>query len=217
MGPAVPRVYGSPGIISYSRGPSFFDLILVGGFMFALSQMFLVDNGATGSDNVLDNWLSSTQATTMSSALGSGTDVVKLSVAVEVPDRNDRNSILSVLNRLSRTAKTDSRVGIQNLSSQVALEILRRKSSIVSASSTNKHFKNQQKAQREFQNLSIKERSRFEIETVSKFGGVDYSSSSSTKLLESDDQNKATMAVITLVLAIDGDSTKLHKINSLSD
>merc|ERR1712224_251916 len=218
----VPRVYGSPGIISYARGPSFFDLILVGGFMYALSQIFLVDS-SIGETNVLDNWLSSsTQQQT--SALGSGMDVVKLSVALEVPDRDDRNSILSVLNRLSQTAKTDSRVGIQNLSSQVALEILRRRSSIVSASSANRHFNNQQKAQREFQNLSIKERSKFETETISKYGGVDYSNNNgggSNSIIKggsnTDSSNKATMAVITLILNINGDSTQFNKINSIDD
>jgi len=121
---------------------------------------------------------------------------------------------LSALDKISKTAKTDSRFGIQNLSSEVALEILRRRSSIVSAHSSTQHFSNRPKALRAFQNLSVKERSKFETETVSKFGGVDYSS----RLLGSDrNSNKATMAVITLVLAIDGDSTKLHKINSLSD
>merc|ERR1712224_1097575 len=65
------------------------------------------------------------------SALGPGTSVVQLSVALEVPDRDDdRTSILAALDRLASTARTDSRVGIQTLSSTVALEILRRKSFI---------------------------------------------------------------------------------------
>eukprot|EP00751_Fragilariopsis_kerguelensis_P049858 CAMPEP_0171042430 /NCGR_PEP_ID=MMETSP0736-20130129/46309_1 /TAXON_ID=186038 /ORGANISM="Fragilariopsis kerguelensis, Strain L26-C5" /LENGTH=346 /DNA_ID=CAMNT_0011491027 /DNA_START=229 /DNA_END=1271 /DNA_ORIENTATION=+ len=140
----------------------------------------------------------------------------------EVSDRDDRNSILSVLNRLSQTARTDSRVGIQNLSSQVALEILRKRSSIVSASSSTKNFSNRQKVLREFQDCSIKERSKFESETVSKYGGVDYGSSSSSASIadlrdSSGSNDKATIAVITLILAIDGDSTNLNQINNIAD
>merc|ERR1719282_1903428 len=168
--------------------------------MFALSQIFL--RSTTSIDDTLGGWVSSS-STAAESALGSGSDVVTLSVALEVSNRDDRNSILSVLNRLSQTARTDSRVGIQNLSSQVALEVLRRRSSIVSASSSNKHFNNRQNALREFQNLSIKERSKFESETVSKYGGVDYSSSSSALKAAGngnrDSNDKATMAVITLI------------------
>jgi uncharacterized membrane protein len=156
-----------------------------------------------------------------SSPLGPGTSVVSLSVALEVPDRDDKHSILSALDKLSRTARTDSRVGIQNLSSHVALEILRKRSSIVSASSSTRHFSRRDRALREFQKLSVAERSKFERETVSKFGGVDYSSPVSPRLLlggdEETNDRKATMAVITLVLVIDGDSTKLNKIRSPSD
>merc|ERR1712224_457521 len=119
--------------------------------------------------------------------------------------------------RISRTARTDSRVGIQNLTSQVALEVLRRKSSIVSASSSNKHFRNQDKAMREFQTTSIKERSKFESETVNRYGGVDYSGSKPFNSAPSDSKNKATMAVVTFVIAIDGDQTKLNTINSIAD
>merc|ERR1712159_831566 len=111
-----------------------------------------------------------------SSALGPGTSVVQLSVALEVPDRDNRNSILSVLDRYSKTANMDSRKGVQQLTSQIALEVLRRKSSIVSASSSNKHFMNNNNA-----------------------------------------GDKATMAVVTFVIAIDGDQTRLNKIDSVTD
>jgi uncharacterized membrane protein len=202
--------YGGAGIISVARGPSFFDLLFVGGFIFAVSQIFL-------KSSTTDEW-SSSSVDTLGGALGSGSEVVQLSVALEVPDRDDRNSLLSVLDQLSQTARTDSRVGIQNLSSQVALEILRRRSSIVSATSSNKNFNNSNQAAREFNDRSIKERSKFESETVSKYGGVDYgSSSSSSKSSSITTAPKATMMVITLILNIDGDSTKLNKINSISD
>merc|ERR1719321_877171 len=171
---AAPRVYGGPGVISLSRGPSFFDLIFFGVLFLVASQAFLKSSTETSSS-----------VDTYASALGSGTSVVQLSVALEVPNRDDRNSILSVLDRLSRTAKTDSRVGIQNLTSQVALELLRRQSSIVSASSSHKHFNNRDKALREFRNRSIKERSKFETEN-SNTANSKYGTTTSTN------NNKAT-------------------------
>lgn len=200
-------VYGGPGVIAVSRGPSFFDLLIFGGFMFAAAQIFL-GSARSGSSTTLD-WSSSA-----SSALGSGTSVVQVSVALEVPDRDDPQSILGVLNRLSSTARTDSRVGIQNLSSQVALELLRRRSSIVSASSSTTHFNDRNKAFREFQSRSVKERSKFESEVVNKYGGVDYTGDRGAAGVGN---GKATMAVVTLLLAIDGDSTKLPRINSVAD
>jgi uncharacterized membrane protein len=138
---------------------------------------------------------------------------------MEVPNRDDPNCILNVMNRLAQTARTDSRVGVQNLSSQIALELLRRKSSIVSASSSFKHFNDRNQALREFQSRSVKERSKFENENVSKFGGVDYGVGQRGQIEGSSGavNGKATMAVVSLILAIDGDSTKLPRINSIGD
>jgi len=208
--PFAPRVYGGPGVISVSRGPSFFDLLFITGFFFAASQIFLGSGKALSRSSDTLDWSSS-----VSSALGPGTSVAQLSVALEVPDRDSPNSILGVLNRLAQTAKTDTRVGVQNLSSQVALELLRRRSSIVSANSSFKHFNERNKALRDFQSRSVKERSKFENENTSKYGGVDYGFSQGANPNVA--SGKATMAVVTLVLAIDGDSTKLPKINSLGD
>merc|ERR1719420_284743 len=205
----VPRVYGGgPGVISLSRGPSVFDLMFPLLLVFMVQNFFLTDFDIGGTSS---SFLGGSSGTTTTSALGSGTSVVQLSVALEVSNRDDRNSILSVLDRFSRTANTDTRVGLQNLTSQVALEVLRRKSSIVSASSSHKHFKNRNKAVREFQNASVKERSKFETEN-SNTANSKYGTTSSTN------NNKATMAVVTFVIAIDGDQTKLpNKINSVSD
>eukprot|EP00429_Kryptoperidinium_foliaceum_P116693 CAMPEP_0176315216 /NCGR_PEP_ID=MMETSP0121_2-20121125/68083_1 /TAXON_ID=160619 /ORGANISM="Kryptoperidinium foliaceum, Strain CCMP 1326" /LENGTH=444 /DNA_ID=CAMNT_0017657349 /DNA_START=94 /DNA_END=1428 /DNA_ORIENTATION=+ len=205
--------YGGGGVISYSRGPSFFDLIFFGGLLLAVTSFFRNAADSAVASSPFERFGSSA-----SSALGSGTSVVLLSVALEVPNRDDPSSILNVLNRLSRTSNTDSRVGIQNLTSQVALELLRRRSSIVSASSYYQHYQDSTKAGRDYESKAIKERSKFEKETVSKYGGVDYSSGKSPSSSSLAVDGKATMAVVTLVLAIDGDSTKISRnINSISD
>jgi uncharacterized membrane protein len=205
-----PLLYGGPSVVAVSRGFSLLDALLVGGAGYIIWNAISARSDA-GAMTDTGFWSDSD-----ASVLGSGTSVIQMSVALQVPDRDDRNSILSVLERLSQTARTDSRVGIQNLASQVALELLRRKSTIISASTSYQHFRDATKAQRTFENLSVKERGKFERETVSRYGGVDYAGGTSRRssgLLDS----KATVAVVTLNLAIDGDSTKIPQINSIQD
>merc|ERR1712124_64752 len=79
-----------------------------------------------------------------------------------------------------------------------------------SASSSNKHFTNRNKALREFQNRSVKERSKFETENGNKF--VQFGDNNNAGV-----GDKATMAVVTFVIAIDGDQTRLNKIDSMTD
>ena len=57
-------------------------------------------------------------SSTISSSLGNGVSVAKISVALDVSDRDRSDAIMNVLERLSNTARTDSRVGLQNLTSQ---------------------------------------------------------------------------------------------------
>lgn len=204
-----PYSYGAPGVISYSRGPGILPFLVLGGMALAVSNAV---NSIGRSGGPIDMF----QDRQYPSVLGSGTSVVKISVALDVPDRDDPNSILGALERLATTAKTDSRVGIQNLTSQAALELLRRKSSIIGASTEYQHFRDRQRAQREFNSLSVKERSKFEKETISKYGGVDYSVAR-TDRGSNGFSDKATKAVVTLVLAVDGDSTKVPSIRSMQD
>ena len=207
--PVFSPFYGGYGAMAVPRGPSFFDLLFFGSLGFVLLNAFTnTARGIATSGTELF-----TDSTT--SVLGSGTTVAKISVALEVPNRDDGNSILSSLERLAQTAKTDSRVGIQNLTSQVALELLRRKSSIVSAFSQSQHFRDKTQAQREYSLTAVQERGKFEEETISQFGGVDYGMT--TNRASGDSTGKATMAVVTFVFAIDGDSTKLPKIRSIAD
>jgi uncharacterized membrane protein len=88
--------------------------------------------------------------------------------------------------------------------SLVALELLRRKSSFVLANTEYQHFKSRTQALREFNKQAITERSKFEQENthndLGQKGGP-----------------KATMAVVTLILAIDGDNTKTTLIQSAKD
>jgi uncharacterized membrane protein len=220
-----PFYYGGPGVITYSRGPSFFDLLFLGGIgLFLFNVVRGATSDATSSSS--SSWTTvfdgdgSSSSSLAESALGPGTSVVQLSVALQVPRRDDPSSILSVLDRLSETARTDSRVGVQTLTSQVALELLRRKSSIVMASGSSQHYKSRDKALREYGSASVRERAKFERETVSRYGGVDYGASPSPALAGGGGKGEggqATLAVVTLLLAIDGDSTKVPGIRSARD
>ena len=205
-----PTYYSRPGVVVSSGGG--FGLFGFVTFMgFALVALNAVNSfvGSAGS-GVLDR-----VDDAVGGALGPGVSVAEISVAIDVPNRDDPNSILSVLNRLSNTARTDSRVGMSNLTSQVALELLRRKNQIVASSTRSKHFRDTNKASRDFNSLAVKERGKFERE-ARKYGGVDYSQSQRDKA--SGEYNpKATMAVITLLVAVEGDSTKLPVIRSQSD
>ena len=205
-----PTYYSRPGVVvSGGGGFGLFGFVTFMGF--ALAALTAVNSfvGSAGG-GVLDR-----VDEAVGGALGPGVSVAEISVAIDVPNRDDPNSILSVLNRLSNTARTESRVGMSNLTSQVALELLRRKNQIVASSTRSKHFRDSNKASRDFNSLAVKERGKFERESR-KFGGVDYSQSSRGATPGEYDP-KATMAVITLLVAVEGDSTKLPVIRSQSD
>jgi len=194
------------------RGPSVVDVVLFGVVAAVMYNAF--------TSSVSD---SDTDTDSVTSVLGPGVSVAQISVALNVPDRDDPSSILSYLDRLSRTARTDSRVGVSNLVSQVALELLRQRRSAFAAGSKYTHYRNANKANRDFSSLAIQERSKFETEDISNYGGVEYGISRDTngrKQLTASSSSfspKATSAVVTIILSIDGDSTKLPTINSVAD
>lgn len=196
-----------PGVTVVSTGPTFLNFLstaFIGLVLFSTISSF-----------TRSQW-DDTGNTSTESALGPGVTVAQVSVALNVPRRNDSSSILMYLDRLSATARTDSRVGVSNLVSQVALELLRQKRSIFAADSDFKHYKDGNSAQREFNSMAIRERSKFERESISKFGGVDYAERGTRRLTDGFNP-QATAAVVTLLISIDGDSTKLPRINSIGD
>merc|ERR1712127_9304 len=80
-----------------------------------------------------------------------------------------------------------------------------------------KHFRDGGKAQRHFNSKALQERSKFEKENTNKYGGVDYSSNVPSNDDDHGFSPQATSAVVTIVIAIDGDSTKLPQINNIND
>lgn len=104
--------WSSPRGVIVSTGPSIFDIIAFGVFGFVF---FAVASSVFQSTTRSDTTFFTPSS---SSALGPGVTVAEISVAVNVPRRDDPGSILNFLRRLSQTAKTDSRVGVANLVSQ---------------------------------------------------------------------------------------------------
>jgi uncharacterized membrane protein len=222
--PIVPYYGGGVGAISYARGPGLFDLLFLGGLgFFVLSAVSNTWNNAAQSSS-FGQWDDSTTTSRnlFGSAIAAPTTVLKCNVALDVPNRDDPNSILSVLDRMAKvTAKTDTRKGVVTLTKQVALELLRRKSSIYSAAGMIQNYKNDKEAQRTYNQWSVQERSKFEQENINKFNKFDLSIVKDNVSSSSSSSSKATMAVVTLVLSVDGstmmDIQNKKKIQSLSD
>jgi hypothetical protein len=105
--------------------------------------------------------------------------VCKLIVVFDVPNRNDSDCILSSLDCMAETvAAMDTQQGTQQLTSQVAVEILRRASSIDSAyGEANYYADDVSKAQRTFNEWSIEASSNV---GVTKFRTFDLSLSKFT-------------------------------------
>ena len=104
---------------------------------------------------------------------------------------------------------------------KVALELLRQKRSIFVANSKYTHRNSGDKAQRYYSSIAINERNKFEKESISKYGGADYAQQEDETMKSSLPGNsyspKATAAVVTTILSIDGNSTKSPMINSPTD
>lgn len=101
----------------------------------------------------------------LESPLGPGVSVVSVTAALNVPNRDSPSSILSRLSRIAAGSTTDIRSGVQKLISETALELLRQERSIVSVGSYYKHFKRIGDAERDFNTLSTRGRSKFDEET----------------------------------------------------
>jgi uncharacterized membrane protein len=91
---------------------------------------------------------------------------------------------------------------------------MREQKSIKSALTSFKHFSSANEAEREYQRISVQERSKFDKETINKYGGIDLGQATQPKEAVSD---KATAAVVTISLSIEGDRTKLPTIRTRKD
>jgi len=140
------------------------------------------------------------------SPLGPGATAAFLTVAFQVPDRNSPSSLLKILESKAMSANTETRRGLQQVVSEISLELLRKDSAIASVDTSIQHFGSVRDAQVAFQKASIMNRSKLDRESVSNVGG--------SKNIQREGESKgdnffkplATMAVVTLGLCIEGNS-----------
>ena len=99
------------------------------------------------------------------SPLGPGFSVASITVAVDIPNRDDPSCILSKLADRAISSNTSTRSGLQRTISRTALDLLRLDSSITSVDSSYNHFSDFDDAEVAFNRLSTYHRSKFDRET----------------------------------------------------
>eukprot|EP00814_Leptocylindrus_danicus_P013317 CAMPEP_0116015230 /NCGR_PEP_ID=MMETSP0321-20121206/6720_1 /TAXON_ID=163516 /ORGANISM="Leptocylindrus danicus var. danicus, Strain B650" /LENGTH=398 /DNA_ID=CAMNT_0003484975 /DNA_START=538 /DNA_END=1734 /DNA_ORIENTATION=+ len=206
--------YFGGGVTVYSPLSGFFAFSTVSVILLVFFSALFSGSGSSSYRSV--QWTNGTNVR------NEGVTFCKCSVAMNVPSRDDPNSILTVLKQASKTARTDSRAGMQYLVNQVALEILRRRRTIIAANTKRSYYKRLSPAESEFNTQVIRERSKFEKELISKYGGVDFVRDTS-RSFDADQERKsnyypsrATIAVVTIMVLLEGD-TKLPAIKSMND
>lgn len=148
-------------------------------------------------------------------ALGSGASVMSLVVALDVSNRDDKSGILSRLRDISVDAQTSSRSGVQALISEVALELLRQRDTVTAACSTYMHCSGPTHADIEFKRMSTFERAKFGKETINVFNGAKAIEPADESMTNEDSQ--ATSVVVSMLVSIEGDRTKVRRIISRRD
>lgn len=149
------------------------------------------------------------------SPLGPGVSVLSLTACLNVPNRNDPNSILKRLEQLAMTSNTSNRKGLQNLISETSLELARQEKAILSVESHYSHTKSATQAERLHNRLSAEQRSKFDRESLSNYGGKVFKIESSGQDNSSLPISSATVALINILLAIEGNSLRaFDKIKS---
>jgi len=149
---------------------------------------------------------------------GVGVSVLKLSLAFDVVDRDAPGNILLKLKEISSSVETDSREEVQKMVSAVCLELMRQQSNIFAASSSYERYSKATDAEKSFNNLSIRERSKFEKETINNFGGISDTEDECDPGTMETDFTGSTSAIVTIILSIEGNETKPRsKMNAWQD
>ena len=220
MGGSFPRTTSSGRSSSYTRSsgyntrnyqyyPTSYDtigrpsaMIHQGNSRFTISATDLIIVGGVAC--IIYNTISSKQKTTL----------LSLTTCVAIPDSTAPDSLVNRLNILSNSVDTTTRNGVQDLISNVALELLRQEPSLISAVSSSMVYHSDDLAQRAFYEISTKERAKFVKETIHKFGTTTTPTITtgatvnllhdSVSALPDDPHAKPTFAVVTLTLLLVG-------------
>lgn len=145
--PSVARVYADSAIQT-RVSPT--DVLLLTGTTALLAYGFYNNNKAHRDDT---------------SPLGPGASVASIVLSLNVPDQNESNSVLSRLRSISEAAQTGSRQGVQDLVTEVCLELSRREQSMVSAVTDSRSYSSVSQAESAFRVQSLRNRSRLDRES----------------------------------------------------
>ncbi len=109
--------------------------------------------------------------------LGPGISVWRLTACLDVPNTNDPSSIVRRIQKLAERTSTETRKGLQTFLAETSLELLRQleKGSVASVESQYDHYRSldqaEVRAQRQYNRISTKERSKFDKESWSNYNG----------------------------------------------
>ena len=109
--------------------------------------------------------------------LGPGISVWRMTACLDVPNTKDPASVVRRLQRLAETTSSETRNGLQAILADTSLELLRQleKGSISSIESQYDHYRSSDqaevRAQRQYNRISTKERSKFDKESWSNYNG----------------------------------------------
>ena len=108
----------------------------------------------------------------MRTTLGPGISVLKISLALALPNRDDTDGmILHSLKHTSETISMGSREDVSSFVPNVCQEFKQQQSTLFGACVSYDHYTDLRDAERQASTLSIQDRSKFELETINKFGG----------------------------------------------
>eukprot|EP00536_Pseudo-nitzschia_multiseries_P004186 jgi/Psemu1/295495/fgenesh1_pm.68_\ len=113
----------------------------------------------------------------MNHPLGPGLSVWSLTASLDVPDLHAPTSVVGRLQRIAETTPTDTREGLQSLIAEASLELSRQldRGTVSSVETQYQHYPSSDqavvRAERHYNRVSARERSKFEKESWSKYNG----------------------------------------------
>lgn len=184
-----PFGYGGFGYSPIGFMPINFNLLVLGAMAYVAYSV--LSNRAGGSDFAGGR-----------NAEQSGATVLKLSIALE-SNWAARNNIMNTLARIAnKNSALSTRQDLSNLLSEASLSLLRAKSDWTAVSYDTKSFseRNSFEAEPTFQQMAVRERSKFEEETMSV-----------ATIRPSEISSAPTQVVVSILVAIQGDSNAYKK------
>lgn len=180
----------SPFYSPFGFMPINFNLLLIVGFAYILSQVVMNRVGNSNFAGVDDN----------SGSLGSGASVIKFQLALSSDWASEGNIMTKMSNLSSKYGEMNNRNDLARLLSETSLLLLRAQDDWHAVAHESEHFNFQaSRAEIEFQKIAIQERTKFETEnSPSGYSGLIRESGEAL--------SKPTLAVVSIIVAVRGKS-----------